>query len=433
MRVVDCFAGPGGWSEGMVASPPCQAFSAAGKREGIGDLPKIHAAIEACRDGWRDDARAGPWADERSPLILEPLRWAWTIKPTWIACEQVPPALGVWRHMADVLRGWGYDARALRLLSADYGVPQTRLRAFLLAHRGGCRVPEPTHAEKPEPGLFATRRKWVSMAEALGWAPGEVARVRNYFDRDPKPHEGGGAASPTFDPNDRPARTATHRIAGWEVATGKNTADGTRPYQRGVGSPSPVVDSRADLWKVRQNNTARATERGMDEPAASLAADQIRKTVVVRGEPVPVRLRMDKQRNATEPAPTIKGGHSFGEMRFLRAGTNDHDVERAETEPAPTLRFGDRLNAVEWVHGRPATSVQGDPRIGHPGHKDREGGESQFEQDAVRIELHEAAILQGFRPDYPFQGTKTSQFRQCGNAVPPTWAAQIIRTLSRSA
>jgi DNA (cytosine-5)-methyltransferase 1 len=343
--VVDLFAGPGGWSEGMasigihevgleldrdacrtrvaaghhtvrtdvaayppeafagfsgvVASPPCQAFSQAGKREGIKDLSAIHRAVEAARSGWRDELRAGPWADDRSALILEPLRWAWTVRPTWLACEQVPPALEVWEHMADVLRSWGYDARALRLLAADYGVPQTRLRAFLLAHRERVNVAEPTHAEKPEPGLFgADRRPWVRMAEALGWDG--VERVRN--------------------------------------------------------------------WRV-----------------GGFAAD---------AEAIPL------------------------------------------DRPAPTLTLSNGREC--WTYERPATCVAGDPRLSPPGYRGRPedytaDGEYMGERSmdhAVKIELHEAAILQGFRPDYPFQGTKTSRFRQVGNAVPPTWAAQIIGSLS---
>jgi len=302
----------------------CQAFSMAGKREGDEDLPRLHSAIASARDGWCDELRNGPWYDVRTPLILEPLRWAHHCRPTWIACEQVPPCLPIWEHMADVLRSWGYDAIALKLCSADYGVPQTRLRAFLLAHRGGVRVAEPTHAECPEPCLFGERLPWVSMAEALGWTPGSRAM-------DPRQSE---RAKARVVPDTEPSRTIC-----------------SEKLVRGV-----------DLWRLRHNNQERATIRGLDEPAA-------------------------------------------------------------------TIFTGDAKNDIRWTRTRPATTVVrscGQGKIAPPGHHDT----STYETDSVKVTLAEAAVLQGFRPDYPFQGSKTSRFRQVGNAVPPTWAAQIVGALT---
>lgn len=372
-RVLDLYAGPGGWSEGLaslglrcvgleldgdacrtrvaaghatvrtdvtayppepfgafagiVASPPCQAFSAAGKREGIEDIPSLHDAIERCRGGWDADVLDREWLDARSPLVLEPLRWTWSVRPTWLACEQVPDVLPLWRHMADVLRAWGYDATALRLNSADYGVPQTRRRAFLLAHREGVRVARPTHAECPEPGLFSTLQPWVSMADALGWVPGLRA----------------------MDP--------------------------------------------------RQSPKARARVVPDTEPSRTICAEKLAHGV---------------------------------EVWRLRAGTNANDVERAPDEPAPTMRFGDRLNTVSWIHNRPATSIVGtwSPHmVAPPGHREYTVPR-QDSEGAVKITLEEAAVLQGFRADYPFQGSKTSRFRQVGNAVPPPWTAAIVGALA---
>lgn len=130
---------------GLIASPPCQDFSLAGKRAGI--------------------------EGERGQLIWEVMRYARALDPTWIACEQVPLALPIWRDFARELESLGYWTWCGVLNAADYGVPQTRRRAFLIASKHG-RVgpPAPTHDEHPEPSLFGGELKpWVTMADALGW------------------------------------------------------------------------------------------------------------------------------------------------------------------------------------------------------------------------------------------------------------------------
>jgi DNA (cytosine-5)-methyltransferase 1 len=85
--------------------------------------------------------------------------------------------------------------------------------------------------------------------------------------------------------------------------------------------------------------------------------------------------------------------------------------------------FGERANWVAW---RLATTVQGDPRVAGPGHRDREGGERQFGPEAVKITEAEASVLQSFPSDYPWQGNKTKRFQQIGNAVPPLMAFHVL-------
>jgi len=166
---VERFAG----AEGVVISPPCQAFSSAGNGEGRLFLGQLAA-----------DIHAGRWDSpypERVRHVLEVGRWTETLRPRWVVAEQVPAVLPLWQAYAARWRSlYGWSCWAGLLLAADYGVPQTRLRAFLLARTDGQTVspPEPTHCEGGASTMFGELAPWVSMADALGWH-GEAATVVN--------------------------------------------------------------------------------------------------------------------------------------------------------------------------------------------------------------------------------------------------------------
>jgi DNA (cytosine-5)-methyltransferase 1 len=106
-------------------------------------------------------------------LVVEPLRWALALKPEWLCFEQVPAVLPFWRYCADLLQGVGYSTWTGYLHAEQFGVPQTRKRAFLIASRvGAVAPPVPTHSKyysRDKTRLDDGVQKWVSIAEALGW------------------------------------------------------------------------------------------------------------------------------------------------------------------------------------------------------------------------------------------------------------------------
>lgn len=378
---------------GLIFSPPCGTFSAAGKGEGIGDLPLLHRALDDLAAG--TDPRAELTAactDPRTPLVVEPLRYALAIRPEWIALEQVPAVLPLWQHIARILRGIGYSAWCGILNAADYGVPQTRRRAILIASRvRKVAPPEPTHAKVAESEtLFGPgRRQWVSMAEALGWLPAGVVNTRG--DRKTP----GGNEFPTV----RPSWALTEKTRSWVLHTNRDQRpDGTRQTADPYAAPAPSLTGKSGgQWVLKHNDRANATIRSADEPAATLAF-----------------------------------GHAGTEYEWvLRNNTQARGASRSLDEPAGTLFFGEKGNDVSRVAERPATTVAATGRIAKPGHRDREGGERQFEE-SVRITVEEAAVLQSFPADYPWQGTKTKKFLQIGNAVPPLLALHIISAASGS-
>jgi DNA (cytosine-5)-methyltransferase 1 len=403
-----------------VGSPPCTTFSAAGDGAGnaiTGLLADLIADLFEGRDTRADhraamdraltasdwprqeltpEARAAKIRDAvlSASLVAEPARFIAAARPEWIALEQVPAVLPLWQAYAAELRTRGYSAWCGILNAADYGVPQTRQRAILIASRTRTvRRPVPTHYD-PRKGMQLWGTPWVSMADALGW--GATGR--------PVPTiTAGGTRTGGAEPighRDRDALEAERDAGAWtlrrERSAGRAERDAAR--DRPLDVPAPTVSAGGEgrmSWILHTNRDQRPD--GSRQTADPHSAPAPALTAKSGGQWL---LRMDTQAKATHPRPA--------------------------DEPAPTIQFAHRANLAAWVQERPATTVQGDPRIGRPGHKDRDQGESQFAQDSVRITVEEAAALQSFPPGYPFQGSKTKRFEQVGNSWPPLLAAHVL-------
>jgi len=293
----------------LIASPPCQTFSMAGGGAGRKALDDVIEAIET--RAYMDPTRLREFGEEHDPrtaLVLTPLAHVARDAPLYVVFEQVPPVLPVWERCAAEMRRWGYSVVTGIVNAEQYGVPQTRRRAILIARADGeeAKLPTPTHSR-----YYSTGKKkgtldegvlpWVSMAEALGWGMTE-----------------------------RPMVGFARRADG----KGEATPDGYRAR---------------DL-------------RTTDLPA-------------------------------------------------------QHVTEKVRS----------------WMRTRPATTLLGDAHVFAPGHKtnaeDTAAGRSYpgRPEGAERVTVAEAAALQSYPPGFTFCGTKTKQFLQIGNAVPPLLAEAILR------
>jgi DNA (cytosine-5)-methyltransferase 1 len=190
--VLDLFAGPGGWSlactrlglnEIGVESDPatCRTRRAAGLPTLEADVTTLHPADYANIDGLIASPPCQPFskarkklgmADPRGRLLFEPMRFARVLRPPWIALEEIPGVLPWWRTFAVELRTLGYATWTGILSAEQYGVPQTRRRAFLLATRTAPHITPPaaTHTayQAGQPRRILPFRPWASMADAIG-------------------------------------------------------------------------------------------------------------------------------------------------------------------------------------------------------------------------------------------------------------------------
>jgi DNA (cytosine-5)-methyltransferase 1 len=164
----------------LAGGPPCQGFTVAGLGEGRTILTRLQTEAKAMAA--RQIAfTAG--LDERSTLVLEPLRWALEAADLGrpyraIVLEQVPQVLPMWETYAELLRVEGYHVATGVLHAEEHGVPQTRRRAVLIAN-----LDHPVALPAPTRRAYRARSGDLPAPAAMGDAlphRGEFTVISNY-------------------------------------------------------------------------------------------------------------------------------------------------------------------------------------------------------------------------------------------------------------
>jgi DNA (cytosine-5)-methyltransferase 1 len=218
----------------LAGGPPCQTFTVAGNGAGRRALDTVLKFVQRLvdRDKWPNiEADLADLEDERTGLVLQPLHWALEaldnpdLHPYHaIVLEQVPAVLPVWEAYAKALSD-EYETDFGVLHTEEFGVPQTRRRAVLIARRRNqddllrspqpLKLPTPTHRRyrgrtKAENGGLvladALPENWVSMAQALPERPAPFTVISNYG-------TGGDPKARGERRSDQPSATITGKIS----------------------------------------------------------------------------------------------------------------------------------------------------------------------------------------------------------------------------
>lgn len=389
-RIRSALGGATDWV--LIGGPPCQAYSLAGRARRTNDK-----AFEA---------------DEKHFLYREYIRIIKAHSPPVFVMENVKGLLSshhggipmfsrICGDLANPARGLSYEIRSLVMrdigvgLNPDdyiieserFGIPQTRHRVILLGVRSDL-----AHKES---GLL-TESGRVSVKQVLGGLP----RIRSRLSR------GNDSVAAWH----QVVRDASSMVRGWGV-TGE---------RRLIAAMNTAARAASDLDST---GAPFITKRGLltgtpKELTDWLGVPDLGGAIQHEGRG---HMATDVARYLFAASFAQEFGYSPNLNVFPAPLLPNHENARdLVDQPAPFLdRF--RVQCAD----RPSTTVVS--HIAKDGHYYIHYDPSQCRSLTVR----EAARLQTFPDDYFFEGNRTQQYAQVGNAVPPLLAKRIAEVVHR--
>lgn len=361
---------------------PCQSFSVSGDRGGLDD--------------------------PRGVLYLHLLRIANEAKAKVVLLENVRGIMS-WRNDHGTAFGQirkafvdhGFTPVSSLLDAADYGVPQRRIRLFLLGFRdplAAARFAWPAPSHGPRDNLLGLT-PYVSVREALG--------LSGSFAKDDKKRTSFWQGDRSIDVEE----------PGYTVGT-RNNADLLVP----LDDVAPTITTNANHPGYSQQRPSqrplgvltRALQQHdatLDAPSPTVTATE-GKSAPHRGSKggggAPRRASERLARVLSEPAPCIMAGHD--------------QIARQDRREELYQALADA-----GLADRASTTVDSKGDLSIPGHHKRQ------KDGAVRLTVEHCARLQGFPEGWTFAGsTLASQYRQVGNAVPPQVGEALGRAIRKA-